>query len=736
MVTGIFLVGGQVANAYPGPDGPPEGAPRSTKSLMNQLLDQHPGWLDSGGDFATWGIKNGRRYAWSVSKFGTLGIIYYGDATVVNKATYSDSAYPWKKSIDGKNHLRYFGISADGASTVPDFLYPDDLKTTGDLLGRDYLEFPWGEDRLKLKNVNKPGFGYFNDPGFVQDLFYFKGEDITENEARQEIYTWLDGVVDKYKSDHDFWRRFSSNFKRTDTRDQFKLMTPERKRQILYIATPPTTYTYGVAVEWHSCNSSSGYCYDTFFIDPLAKKASPDLMAVNLKPIRRNTYFYDVEFSAKNVGGFDVKTNVFTKFSYKIGNGSWQSFTGVYHGSDWSRNKLNTALIGNISIPFDTPPGTPIRIRAEINPVINGSRQVDEQGKYSNNTIERVIYTDENPTCMVGGVGSRGYYSYEVCSSWGYDEDYGYYCASTTCSGNWYYLNNTASVTFANERQTLLGIWSRNSGDHVTKQVPIAKGADIKNDKFSIELEGQFVDDLKKMGVDDPRRVMKAGRPVQMYGTIKVELNLMSFSGLSDIENKKNRFMSELLDSLETHGIAIDPKAGAVKNNKGHSVVKAQIDNSRSYTVLDGVRYDFRNNPEGYMYKGESGLTHEVYGDYSCTRLDVYSKSYKFVIPVKTFNEGGSQETSQKDYFDKKSYNVGDDKANFYTHINTPDGVHGLEFWVKMDPKILDSQIPTGPAVCRSTTEVFKIKGSIYDDVGSQDHKPKDGKYHDDDWDF
>lgn len=121
MVMGLFLLGGKVADAYPGPDGPPEGAPRSTKALMNQLLEQHPGWLDFNGKFVTVGIRNNKYYSWSVSQFSKLGIIYYGDASIVNKATYSDSAYPWKKSVDGRNHLRYFGISTDGSSAVPDF---------------------------------------------------------------------------------------------------------------------------------------------------------------------------------------------------------------------------------------------------------------------------------------------------------------------------------------------------------------------------------------------------------------------------------------------------------------------------------------------------------------------------------------------------------------------------------------------------------------------------------------
>lgn len=728
-------------------DSPPKGAPNSFDDLKIQLKRDHNGWLD---EFVM--APGRKRLNLAGTHYKSKGTVHYGKVGDVKGVT--------GQSNDKKGGMyRFFGISADGLSPITNEEFPDDLATSGSTGGRNYVSEPWKKGQL-TQNYRMGG-GRYNTIVEIQNMFQqSSGKVLTTSQARAKLDGWLDGVVDKYAYRHGFWKKNSSSFNRTDKRDHFRLMTPQKRRSVIYISMPPTNYTNGHVNTIHTCGGSvSGYCYDTYHIlalaDPdrpggsIAEVTSPDFKAEKLEHTKINTYTYELNFTAKNISGSSVSNSVPTKFQYKVGNGSWVTQEGVYHGMDWKVNKSNKGLLGNIQIPIGTRAGTKVEVRAEINPVEKGKnkRYITEE-TVNNNTIKKTFYTGETSVCNAGGVGTSKKYGISVCNDWVKGEDGNYSCGSKVCQYTNYSLNNLAEADYKTSKQTLVGAWSR-TGDHnnVTEGTPHVEGANVGKDHFdysfkngklngisdleSYGLSSRLVESTGDLGITKKqlRKVIRAGRAVEMYSTIEVNLSMTSFTGNADLESKKNAFMGELVDTLENKGVNVT--SGVLKNHKGDSKVVAKLDKDRRETTYGGVKYQFSNKSEGYMYK-KVGPTKKVsYGEDACARVDVFTKTYKFVIPVTTHNIGGDQVTDQGEFGD--DYEVGDGKDSFYTDINTPNGQHKLAFGFYMKPKALDSKLGN-KTYCESPSEMFEVKGNIYDDVRSEEVEID--KDHDDDWDF
>ena len=717
------------------------GSPNSGTPLKNVLNHYDPFVLNPNGEFEISYKKT--KIPLRFGEYDKHGFVHFGTPDQVKTIT--------GQVNDRKgSEYRFLGTSADGVTPLTNFEFPDDIPTDGDTIGRKYVNNSWTRPNT-LTNNFKPGPGVYNTPSNVKSIIlykqYFKGhiDSMPYNiDGQRMIDEWLRGIYDRYQRDHAYYKRTSKFWARSSSRtsNEFQKMSPSKLRSIAYIAMPPTMYTYGVANTYYDCGSvsASGYCYDVHWIDPISTHKSPvkpNLVASSVKARATSPIYYEVTFSAKNVANTNLTANVYSQGKYRIGGGAWKSMAtpmaAVRHGSDWSKNKVNGALMGGIYVPPGTPVGTRIDVEVEINPVRGGSRGVDEgSGNYGDNIKRMTLYTEEISMCMTGGAGSSQSYGSPYCSSSGTLPDGTSYCMSTSCSYSTYTLSNTAMIDYEKTKQTLLGMWSKNRSSHVDKDVPEARDADLKTDQFSIKMSGDFANQLKKMGVE-PTRTIRAGRAVQMYGTIEVELNLSSFNGVADLEAKKNRFMKTLVDTLKTQGIQVDGN-DAVKNNKGSTKTSVMLDDKRTSTKINGTVYTFGNKPEGYMYKLVSPTTTNTYGSSYCRQIVVTSRTYTFVIPVKSKSDGGKQNTSQGDFVSEKSYNVDDQTADFVTNINNKNGDYGLQFTLGMDRGALDSSF-SGNQVCRSSSETFRIDGNIFDDVRSEDQTDKI----DDDrenWDF
>lgn len=719
-------------------------SPSDIKSLKRLLKTYDPFVLEYDGNFSTFTYR-GVSLTLKFGEYNRSGFVAFGDPDQVG---FSSGQVNDRKGSE----YRFLGMTNDGFTPLTNFRFPDDIPTDGDTFGRDYAEYPWTK-RNKLTNSFRPGPGDYNKASSVKLYIlrerYRKGlisKAPTDADATKLIDTWLKGIYDRYQRDHAYYKRTSSLWDRSSSRtsNEFRKMSPSKLRKITYIAMPPTMYTYGVANTYYDCAplSTSGFCYDVHWIDPISTHSpintvKPNLVASSVKARATSPLYYEVTFSAKNVANMNLTDNVYSQGRYRIGGGAWQSMAtpmaAVRHGSDWTKNKVNGALMGGIYVPPGTPEGTRIDVEVEINPVRGGKRGVDEgSGNYGDNIKRMTIYTEELSMCMTGGAGSSQRYGSPYCSSVGTLPDGTRYCMSTSCSYSTYTLSNTAMIDYEKKKQTLLGMWSKNRSSHLDEDVPKAMDADLKSDQFSIKMGGDFAKQLKKMGVE-PTRTIRAGRSVQMYGTIEVELNLSSFNGVSDLEAKKNRFMDNLIGTLKTRGLQVDGN-DAVKNNKGSTTAYVMLDTKRTSTKIDGKVYTFGTKPEGYMYKDVSPTTTNTYGSSYCRRITVTSRTYTFVIPVKSKSVGGKQDTSQGDFVSAKSYNVDDTTADFVTNINNKNGDYGLQFTLGMDRGALDSSF-SGSQVCRSSSETFRIDGNIFDDVRSEDQTEEVDEDRED-WDF
>lgn len=705
-----------------------EKSPKSITPLKRVLDTYDPYVLNPSGEFSTFTYK-GVKLDLKFGEYNNNGFVSFG---YPNQVTSASGQLNDRKGSE----YRFLGMSNDGYTPVTNFEFPDDIPTDGNTIGRSYVTYPWTK-RDNLTNSFRPGLGVYNLPSRVRFAILEKRKtdglltkNPTDADAQKLIDTWLKGLYDRYQRDHAYYKRTSKFWARSSSRtsNEFQKMSPSKLRNIAYIAMPPTMYTYGVANTYYKCGSvsASGYCYDVHWIDPISTHKSPvkpNLVASSVKARATSPIYYEVTFSAKNVANTNLMANVYSQGKYRIGGGAWKSLAtpmaAVRHGSDWTKNKVNGALMGGIYVPPGTPVGTRIDVEVEINPVRGGSREVDEgSGNYGDNIKRMTLYTEEISMCMTGGAGTSQSYGSPYCSSVGTLPDGTRYCMSTSCSYSTYTLSNTAMIDYEKTKQTLLGMWSKNRSAHTDKDVPEARDADLKSDQFSIKMGGDFAKQLKKMGVE-PTRTIRAGRSVQMYGTIEVELNLSSFNGVSDLESKKNRFMSNIINTLKTQGIQVDGN-DAVKNNKGSTRTSVMLDTNRTSTKINGTVYTFGNKPEGYMYKYVSPTTTNTYGSSYCRQIVVTSRTYKFVIPVKSKSDGGKQNTSQGDFVSAKSYNVDDQTADFVTNINNKNGDYGLQFTLGMDRGALDSSF-SGSQLCKSSSETFRIDGNIFDDVRSED---------------
>ncbi|KZR59333.1 hypothetical protein [Bacillus badius] len=677
-------------------------------NIKSFLRGEYSGWFNQNSSFSSYSSISKKRYEMNLSKYEEESHVYFGNPSIVTQATKEDTND--KKG----SRYRFLGVSLQGEVPYPDAMFPDDKKTTGDVKGRKYFANPM-QRRDSIKNASyRPYVNDWNDIDSIRARFLLAGKIYTSEQVNEIWNMWLANIDDKYSRNQDHWSYKNPNWKKRGTENQFSEMSAAKRKQISYIVQPPTEYTHGLVSTWYEISSGRHY-YDNFSIVPL-NWTIPDSELDNFKAMDLDVKevvegHFEIFFTVKNTSDKPLDTNFAlpTELQIQVDDNAPFILYSAEHGIEWKPKETKKALLASFQLPYNI--ADKVQVTAKFNPF----EKLDfEEATYKDNSLTEVVAAPEAKICKIAGSGETKNYSVRVCNSWGYDSETGsYYCSSTICEQRSVTLYQEAELEFDKEKQTLLGVWSRNSKGHNSLNVPFAFGAEPSKEEFEIEIKNHNV-----VGVDKLKRVIRAGRSVQMYGTMNVKMKIMSFNGANEIEAKKNAFLNELTHSLQVHGVDFGSKA--VKNNNGNSITKGIVDKDRT-------------KQGDYLSIQKSDIVKTNYGDSSCTRITRYEQEFEIVIPIKTFNESGKQLTAQGDFVNDVSYNVKNAIADFYTNINTRNGIHGLKFTAKMDGKKIDNSFNT-QKVCESRSEKFGIQGNIYDDVRSEDVSdllPKDNE-----WDY
>lgn len=682
---------------------------KSSSEIRDFLKEEYNGFYNIGNDFKTYSVKSGKYYNLNESSLNNA-LLYYGTPQMVTEATYVDSNtyYPsWK-------NYRYLGVTVDGIIPFAHNNMPEDYDTSGDTATRRYVDYPYKSSTV-VNNSFKPKANTWNHAHKVQVKFLESGKFYSVSEAEGIINLWLEFIDDHYARNHDYYRSHSSAWIERSTDNEWLKMTAEKRRRVAYITQPPTEETYGSMIEWHqfwngSKYTNSKHLYDVFDILPLSW-SKDNFTATKIEGVQIGDTL-NLYFTVKNNSLNEVDTNFAlpTSVTVHVDGIEFGTYQVEEHGIEWEKGESKTAFIGSIEM-FDIDSKTPISVTAKFNP---NEKEDFEERIYSDNSLTKVFYKKTTADkCNINGSGEEGVYSVRVCNGWSCDED-GCWCSSTTCENRYVNLQHNVDLTFSESRQELHGMWSSNSKGHNLYQtkVPTATKSDVVNEKWKQKINHSIPT------VDKLKRVIRAGRGLEMYGTMEIEMTIQSFIGESDLNSKRDKFVNDIIKELENNGVKVDNST--VSNHKGNKSVQAQIDGDR---IKIGDYY--------IEYKEEK-MTKQILGDNTCTRITIFTKKYKFTIPVKSKNEGGEQTTYHGDIKDKKTYSVGEGITTFFTNVNTMNGIHGINFSTTLKGKSFDSSF-NKEKYCKSKIEKFAIQGNIYDDVRADDVTDKIGEQN---WDF
>lgn len=691
------------------------------EELKSHLEENYRGFFMEGGVFQT-------RYSGiplNLGSFQNDRDVFYGNSG----------------SVTGNNKIR--GVAVASGYTFYDDWYPNRYTpytfcTTGNIKFRNYYSHPYNQKSKLGGHIYFPNADDYNNVLKLQDYFKRSGKILSISQVQEIKNKWLRKLNDQYGEDDpsDKTQQYYKNIKRgcftrsTKGNNHFEEMSIARLNEVIHIVQPPTEYTNGLAVIFH-INSVGSTMYDQHYIDPLIDE--DDFEATNLRLDETSPGVFDIYFSVKNKSGKELDTgwDLQTYISVSL-NGQ---FLGDYavsgHGIEWSEGQEKEGYFGQIILPVSE--GDVLKVVAEFN---HGDAQPEryEERTYNNNRLEITNIPEVAPTCLVSGGSESATYYNLVCAEWGTNSEGKSVCTKRVCSGNSISLNHSAKADYDSSRQTLLGVWSRNTKGHIgMTNVPKAYDAVLEygNENYKVELD---IAVLKEMGVNPVRRVIRSGRSLQLYSVLELELTAMEFE-FSDaprsdadikaaLDVRKDSFINHLLDTLKVQGV-----------NFGSEKVLNQI-GERGKGKYDSAR-DNPNAAKPYSEKIIKPLTHNSYGSKTCAaRADGgptvkrHQQTYSFIIPMMSENELMDGITSQGNFANDINYKVKNGLAEFYTNVNTMNGLHGLQFESDMD----GSKI--GPGVsqmfCESKPEIFGVQGNMFDDVRSEEVDNE----HDGDWDW
>lgn len=664
----------------------------SEYEFKTHLLDEYRGFFTKNGEFKS--LKTGKNI--NLSTFSENKDFYYGNSNDVKGNT--------------KIHGIYTSIGLTSyEDSFPNRKTPYSVCTTGDIKNRNYILKPF-KNKASINNSKyKPKHEEFNNPLLLQKYFIASNKYYSLQKTKDVKREWLENLNDPYAEDDEYDLKQSyfkslGCFTRSDNNNQWDSISATKKDDIIHLIQVPTDYSHGVAIVFHKVYNQKGVYlgdyFDQFYIDPLL---GDNFKATTLNVNEVSSNNYEIHFEVTNASNRYVNTNqaLTSLITIEIG-GHKQSFEISEHGVEWEKGEKKISYFGTIELPPSTPENTKMKVTANFN-----NNKIFDEKNYLDNIISSEIKTSSYPICTVSGGTENKDYSVRVCDSWVTNHKGNTVCASTVCDKRTINLSHDAKVKYNDSKQTLLGVWSRNTKGHTEMtNVPKAYNADIEKEEYFIEINNHVISELK---VDPFRRILRAGRSLEMYSLLEIELSIMSFEGLTDIEARKNNFITHLEDTLKSKGV--DLGDGKVTNNNKKDSVKAQLDELRK------------------KKETSTPMATETFGETSCTVIERYTKKYKIFIPIKTKNEGGISTTNQGTFVEDVTYKVQDAISLFYTNINTMNGLHALEFEADVDGSKIGQGV--NQVFCKSTPERFGIQGNIYDDIRTIDVNDED-----DDWDF
>lgn len=606
---------------------------------------------------------------------------------------------------------RFVGLSVGGFYGYYTFAMQEDYATAGDTAERRYLD--WRNHRNYVTGTNhgsKNGytalFKYtdtvpWNSALRIRD--YLNEYSVSDNylswdDAKELYHLWLEFFDDRYNPGN----------------NAFNAMPLEKRKALAYIIQPPTEMTKGRFLEWHlKWNGSryeySNYLYDVYDIHKISTGLDFEAKKVEYE---RAGDMLNIYFTVKYHGKKDriLETQPMDTFSiYKNGSLAFGGLDLTNFPLDWKAGETKRVFIGSIGIGE-------LRAGEEINTVatFNHTRTIEEP-RYDNNTASAIYEVEPQQACLLGGSGTSKMYELWQCVDWDCDED-GCWCVERDCVDYYKSLSHNVSVLFNEDRQGLMGAWSSNSKGHIANKtkVPDAKKTDAKNEKWEYKAVSGNIP-----GVNKIKRVLRAGRHLEMYGTMEVEMRIQAFES-SKLDTSQKAFVQNFLENLIAEGVEVGSGNGKVKNHLKKTDNTTDVDTSRTKQENLYIKYE------------KTPIEDFHYGSWNCTNWYIYEREYKFEVPIRTNNPGGNQQTSSSSDFENTEYTTGNESNYYYTNIDTMNGLHGLRFFTVLEGSSIDPGF-SREIDCEAASESFAIQGNIYDDVVGEDVTDKVGK---DNWDF
>lgn len=408
---------------------------------------------------------------------------------------------------------------------------------------------------------------------------------MTQPEAEALYKKWTEKYLDHYADVRAYKAANPSSFTRTETTNLFTPMSFDKKRTLAHIIMPPTEVSEGRFIEWHSCKGPShGQCYDVYNIDRTDENGT-NFRAVDLIVTPVGTA-YNVKFKVKYTGKEKVELEFPSKDEYKISlNGSPIYYvTNSMFGQIWEPGEEFVVDLGDIDLGTTLNPEDSLTFYANFN-----FDKAIKESTYYDNALSKTIKGKAPQICPFGGTGEVKRYENEVCARmetihYSYTGSDGrtysgsyQQCAEYKCQVNMYSLAYTIDTIDDPSRADLMGMWSGNYYGHKNLSVTYATESKPSQEQWKKKITSHKVPGIEQNKL---KRVIRAGRSLQYYATLKFEVRFESFTGEGDLNSKVNKFVESLKRNLEVHGI--DMGDGKVTNNKKETKGTGQLDSSRA----------------------------------------------------------------------------------------------------------------------------------------------------------
>lgn len=642
--------------------------------------------------------------------------VYYGSPSSAGELQENEQVH---------GYWRYLGVEYTRYDVTHNTKVYYDYCTDGTVLARSVIKKPY-ENKGKLHTDSNIISNTKFDNSDLVKLYYNEIKNSNSAEVKafkkksgSEIRAeWGKLLVDKYAESDNIKRnqKHSSCYKRPNyktpgmTADHIAYKWPDDSKKINYfhVTVPPTELTDGQAYEWHN----GGSRYDGFRI---SYNKNANFKAVNIFGTMIAN-IYSANFGVLNTETHEVDTGKGLPSGYALTYNDVVIHTGESPPAPWvweGGEVKELLLFTNIQLPLSM-----LNEKFTLKGKFNLYEEDDfYESTYEDNVIEMkdelsgdFAGPEFDATCMKGYMGTAKKYQNEETVE-GTDETV---CVDYSVALNHAILVNTLDAKYT----TLTGIWSSNSKGHYKYKKEIAAKDISKANTYrangGVRFEGKYaiskpitktiiVPGITKLG-----KVIRAGRSVEMYSGIAIQLISESFTSTSAAKSQVNAMYNYMTtgDKFVNRGTRVEGEGSKeyfLKNNKGKEESPAQIDGNRQMKVL------------------REKTSTQKFGSDNCKVIYKYQAIKEWFVPIATKNVGGKQATQNGDFDPQNEYNVKTGNYKLHTHVDNVDGVYDMIFRNYVKPSIFDGALSSEDEFCDTTAEKFVIQGNIHDDIRTED---------------